>query len=86
MFVFVFHKLILIVHFFFSNYGVFVIKYAEYFIDGKIDEMLNSLDIGKYHNHLAIDLYCYSRKKLLDGYESFSEKKSRLKRKELSNK
>ena len=72
--------------FFFNGCGVFVIKYAEYFVHGKIDEMPNPLDIGKCRNQLAVDLYCYGQKQLLDGYESFSEKKPRFKRKELSSK
>ena len=41
--------------------------------------MPNPLDIRKCRNQLTIDLYCYGQKKLLDGYESFSEKKERLK-------
>ena len=46
--------------------------------------MSNPLDIGKYHNQLAVDPYCYGRKKLLDGYESFNQKKPRLKKSDLS--
>ena len=71
---------------FFTDCGVSVIKYAEYFVHGKIDKMPNPLDIGKCHNQLTMDLYCYGQKKLLDGYGSFREKKSRLKRKDLISK
>ena len=69
-----------------SDCGVFVIKYAEYFVHGKIDEIPNPLDIRKCRNQLAVDLYCYGRKKLLDEYKSFGEKKPRLKRKDLISK
>ena len=69
-----------------SDCGFFVIKYAEYFIHGKIDEMPNPLDVLKCRNQLAVDLYCYGRKKILDGYDSFDEKKPRLKKKDLRTK
>ena len=52
--------------FVFSDRGVFVIKYAEYFIHSKIDEIPNPLNILKCRNQLAVDLYCYGRKN--DGW------------------
>ena len=58
---------------------VFVIKYAEYFIHGKIDH-INLLNISKCHNQIAVYLYVCGHTKNLDGYESFSEKKSKLKK------
>ena len=72
--------------FFFSDYGIFVMKNVEYFVYSKIDEIPNPLDIGKCNNQLIVDLYCYNWMKLLDGYESFSEKKSRLNRKDVISK
>ena len=63
-----------------------MIKFAEYFIHGKIDQIPNPLNISKCCNQLAVDLYCYCRKKMLDGYESFIEKKPRLKKKDLVTK
>ena len=70
---------------FFGDCGVFIIKNSENFVYGKIDEMSNPLDIRKCRNQLVVDLYCYGQKKLLDGYESYSEKKPRLKRSDLSS-
>ena len=69
--------------FVFSDCGVFVIKYAEYFIHGKIDEIPNPLNVSICINQLVVDLYCCGRRKILDGYESFSEKKPRLSRKDV---
>ena len=71
------------IYFFFSDCVVFVIKYAEYFIHGKIDHIPNLLNIAKCQNQIAVYLYVCGHTKNLDGYESFSEKKSRLKKKDV---
>uniref|UniRef100_A0A803NUD6 Ubiquitin-like protease family profile domain-containing protein n=1 Tax=Cannabis sativa TaxID=3483 RepID=A0A803NUD6_CANSA len=55
-----------------SDCGAFVIKYADLFIRGKINEILPNMDdmIANYRDDLAVTLYIYAQKKINEGYST----------------
>ncbi|KAM6578224.1 hypothetical protein CsatB_030061 [Cannabis sativa] len=56
-----------------NDCGLFVAKYAEFFIHSAIDLLPNPLDVKFFRNKLAVDLYVHAKKKEINGYESESE-------------
>ncbi|KAM6577044.1 hypothetical protein CsatB_028881 [Cannabis sativa] len=58
--------------------GVFVIKYAEYFIHGLIDKIPKELDIPFVRKKLCVELFVHAKKKEVSGYESPSEYPGRM--------
>ncbi|KAM6559180.1 hypothetical protein CsatA_028419 [Cannabis sativa] len=61
-----------------NDCGLFVAKYAEFFIHGAIDLLPNPLDVKFFRNKLAVDLYVHAKKKEINGYESESEFPGRI--------
>ncbi|KAF4380122.1 hypothetical protein F8388_018246 [Cannabis sativa] len=55
-----------------SDCCAFVIKYADLFIRGKINEILPNMDdmIANYRDDLAVTLYIYAQKKINEGYST----------------
>ncbi|XP_060960809.1 uncharacterized protein LOC133031342 [Cannabis sativa] len=56
-----------------NDCGLFVAKYADFFIHGCIDKLPNPLDVGFFRRKLVVELYVHAKKKLLNDYDSESE-------------
>lgn len=52
------------------DYGLFVIKFAEYVINGKIDTMGHRFDPRKSKFSLACQLYKHGCEKIIEAYET----------------
>ncbi|XP_062088522.1 uncharacterized protein LOC133795087 [Humulus lupulus] len=68
-----------------NDCGVFVIKYADLFIHGKIDDIPKNMTakIATYRDYLAINLYSHAKKKQIGGYKTEDDapsKKSKRRR------
>ncbi|KAM6542574.1 hypothetical protein CsatB_007021 [Cannabis sativa] len=61
-----------------SDCGVFIIKYAHFFMHGLIDKIPKKLDIAFTRKKLCVDLFVHAKKKELGGYESTSENPGRM--------
>ncbi|XP_060969508.1 uncharacterized protein LOC133036788 [Cannabis sativa] len=61
-----------------SDCGIFIIKYAHFFMHGLIDKIPKKLDIAFTRKKLCVDLFVHAKKKELGGYESTSEKPGRM--------
>ncbi|XP_060969113.1 uncharacterized protein LOC115720246 isoform X2 [Cannabis sativa] len=61
-----------------SDCGVFIIKYAHFFMHGLIDKIPKKLDIAFTRKKLCVDLFVHAKKKELGGYESTSEHPGRM--------
>uniref|UniRef100_A0A803Q1Z7 Ubiquitin-like protease family profile domain-containing protein n=1 Tax=Cannabis sativa TaxID=3483 RepID=A0A803Q1Z7_CANSA len=66
-----------------SDCGVFVIKYADMFIRGKINEIPPDMDemITHYRDDLAVTLYNYGQKKIYEGYSTEDKPKGKKSKK-----
>ncbi|KAL2542778.1 Ulp1 protease family [Abeliophyllum distichum] len=53
-----------------GNCGIYVIKYAEYFINEMLKEMPKIFNIAQVRKHLATQLYVYAKKKQLENYNT----------------
>ncbi|XP_030508415.2 uncharacterized protein LOC115723127 [Cannabis sativa] len=53
-----------------SDCGVFVIKFAEFFIRGKIDDIPAKMSdlVAVYRDDLAVSLFIHARRKQIGGY------------------
>ncbi|KAF4358707.1 hypothetical protein G4B88_020964 [Cannabis sativa] len=69
-----------------SDCGVFVIKYADMFIRGKINEIPPDMDemITHYRDDLAVTLYNYGQKKIYEGYSTEDKPKGKKSKKKNS--
>ncbi|KAM6543923.1 hypothetical protein CsatB_008370 [Cannabis sativa] len=61
-----------------NDCGLFVAKYADFFIHGCIEKLPNPLDVGFFRRKLAVELYVHAKKKLLNDYDSESEFPGRI--------
>ncbi|KAL2485121.1 Ulp1 protease family [Abeliophyllum distichum] len=50
--------------------GIYVIKYAEYFINEMLKEMPKIFNIAQVRKHLATQLYVYATKKQVENYNT----------------
>ncbi|KAM6556000.1 hypothetical protein CsatB_003019 [Cannabis sativa] len=61
-----------------NDCGVFIIKYAHFFMHGLIDKIPKKLDVAFTRKKLCVDLFVHAKKKELGGYESTSEHPGRM--------
>ncbi|KAF4372040.1 hypothetical protein G4B88_001540 [Cannabis sativa] len=66
-----------------SDCGVFVIKYADLFSRGKINEIPPDMDemVTHYRDDLAVTLYNYGQKKIYEGYSTEDKPKGKKSKK-----
>ncbi|KAL2538217.1 Ulp1 protease family [Forsythia ovata] len=50
--------------------GIYVIKYAEYFINSMLKEMPKTFNIAQIRKYLATELYVYAKKKQVENYDT----------------
>ena len=67
--------------FFCRDCGIFVIKFAECLIHGKISQCPTDFNVDLFRHKLCVDLYSYARKKQLEDYDTESEESERPKKK-----
>ncbi|XP_022841788.1 sentrin-specific protease 6-like [Olea europaea var. sylvestris] len=53
--------------------GIYVIKYAQYFINGMLNEMPKSFNVPHLRRNLAAQLYAYGKKKQEEEYDTDNE-------------
>ncbi|CAA2935359.1 Ulp1 protease family, C-terminal catalytic domain containing [Olea europaea subsp. europaea] len=53
--------------------GLYVIKYAQYFINGVLNEMPKSCNVPHLRRNLAAQLYAYGKKKQEEEYDTDNE-------------
>ncbi|CAA2985238.1 Ulp1 protease family, C-terminal catalytic domain containing [Olea europaea subsp. europaea] len=53
--------------------GIYVIKYAQYFINGMLNETPKSSNVPYLRRNLAAQLYAYGKKKQEDEYDTDNE-------------
>ncbi|KAL2514731.1 Ulp1 protease family [Forsythia ovata] len=53
-----------------DNCGIYVIKYAEYFINEMLKEMPKTFNIAQIRKYLATELYVYAKKKQVENYDT----------------
>ncbi|KAL2505964.1 Ulp1 protease family [Abeliophyllum distichum] len=53
-----------------SDCGIYVIKYAEYFINEMLKEMPKIFNIAQVRKHLATQLYVYAKRKQVENYDT----------------
>ncbi|KAL2471409.1 hypothetical protein Adt_39545 [Abeliophyllum distichum] len=53
-----------------GDYGIYVIKYAKYFINEMLKEMPKTFNIAQVRKHLATQLYVYAKKKQVENYDT----------------
>ncbi|CAA2990550.1 sentrin-specific protease 6-like [Olea europaea subsp. europaea] len=53
--------------------GIYVIKYAQYFINGMLNEMPKSFNVPHLRRNLAAQLYAYGKKKQEEEYDTNNE-------------
>ncbi|CAA2994204.1 Ulp1 protease family, C-terminal catalytic domain containing [Olea europaea subsp. europaea] len=56
-----------------GDYGIYVIKYAQYFINGMLNEMPKSFNVPHLRRNLAAQLYAYGKKKQEEEYDTDNE-------------
>ncbi|CAA3001191.1 Hypothetical predicted protein [Olea europaea subsp. europaea] len=56
-----------------GDYGIYVIKYAQYFINGMLNEMPKSFNVPHLRRNLAAQLYAYGKKKQDAEYDTDNE-------------
>ncbi|KAL2454390.1 C-terminal dimerization domain [Abeliophyllum distichum] len=54
----------------FGDCRIYVIKYAEYFINEMLKEMPKIFNIAQVRKHLATQLYVYAKKKQVENYDT----------------
>ncbi|XP_062092485.1 uncharacterized protein LOC133798261 [Humulus lupulus] len=63
-----------------SDCGIFIIKFAEYFLRGEIKKLPNPMPVDVFRNKICVELYVYAKKKQVEGYLSESEFPGRYER------
>ncbi|KAM6546595.1 hypothetical protein CsatB_027331 [Cannabis sativa] len=63
---------VILILFFCSDCGIFVIKYAEYFIHEMINNVPKTLNMDFVRKKMCVELFVHAMKKELNGYESGS--------------
>ncbi|CAA3010347.1 Ulp1 protease family, C-terminal catalytic domain containing [Olea europaea subsp. europaea] len=53
--------------------GIYVIKYAQYFINGMLNEMSKSFNVPHLRRNLTAQLYVYGKKKQEEEYDTNNE-------------
>ncbi|CAA3012814.1 Hypothetical predicted protein [Olea europaea subsp. europaea] len=56
-----------------GDYGIYVIKYAQYFNNGMLNEMPKSFNVPHLRRNLAAQLYAYGNKKQEEEYDTDNE-------------